>query len=95
MFVAVGDAIELADPATAAGIEPAWYSGEILSSAIQSQSKIDIKKYHSDLLKFLVANNYSSNGQQIIASITRNPQIFHLIFTLLPNYFIKHLLKTQ
>ncbi|MHA2102943.1 MAG: hypothetical protein ACW981_05910 [Candidatus Hodarchaeales archaeon] len=92
-FVGVGDAIELADPATAAGIEPAWYSGEILSKNIKSHNEIDIKGYYNELVHFLVKNNYASSGQQLLASMTRNAKIFHLVFSFLPNYLIKQMVK--
>ncbi|MHA1982953.1 MAG: hypothetical protein ACW967_01285 [Candidatus Hodarchaeales archaeon] len=92
-FVGVGDAIELADPATAAGIEPAWYSGEILSKHIKSPNEIDIKGYYNELVDFLIKNNYASSGQQLLASMIRNAKIFHLIFSFLPNFLIKQIVK--
>lgn len=92
IFIGVGDAIELADPVTAAGIEPAWYSGQILGSFINSAETIDIKGYYNGLVDFLIKNNYASSGQQLIASITRNPKIFHILFSFIPNFLLKQII---
>ena len=49
LFVGVGDAIELADSITAAGIEPAWFSGQFLGDSISSPTTIVLLNYANDL----------------------------------------------
>ena len=84
LFVGVGDSIQLPDPATAAGIEPAWFSGEILAKNIENENKIDLKGYSKDLLEFLIDSNIANVNQRILASLLRNKLMFNLIFHILP-----------
>ena len=93
LFIGVGDAIELPDPLTAAGIEGAWYSGELVADAIQSGSQIDVQQYATTLQQMMLDNNLTGLGQRMITRLARNRVMFPLIMSLIPGFLVKRLLK--
>ena len=89
LFVGVGDAIELADSITAAGIEPAWFSGQLLADSILSPTTIDLRKYAISLEDKLHSANITSVWQRLGTKVARNNLLFSLLFELIPNKLVK------
>lgn len=95
VFVGVGDSIELADSITAAGIEPAWFSGQLLGDAISSPTTIDLRKYARDLENKLRSANITTVTARIGTKFVRNNVMFPLVFSLVPNRLVKLALNWQ
>ena len=95
LFVGVGDAIELADSITAAGIEPAWFSGQLLGDSISSPTTIDLQKYAIDLENKLRAENLTTVWTRVATNIARNNIMFPLIFGLIPTKLLKFTFNWQ
>ena len=93
-FVGVGDAIELPDPVTAAGIESAWASGQLVAEAIKSGDKIDLLAYSNYLHEDLRKRKLVSRIGAIHARISRHRLIFHLLFPLIPGQILNQLYST-
>ena len=89
LFIGVGDAIELADSITAAGIEPAWFSGQLLANSISSTTSIDLRKYALSLEDKLHSANMNTVWQRLGTKIARNNLLFSLLFGLIPNKLVK------
>lgn len=95
LFVGVGDAIELADTITAAGIEPAWFSGQLLGDSITSPTEIDLRGYATSLEEKLRSANITTTVARIGTKIARSNIMFPLIFNLVPNRLVKLALNWQ
>ena len=95
LFVGVGDAIELADSITAAGIEPAWFSGQLLGDSISSATTIDLRKYAVDLEERLRAANMTTVFARVGTKVARNNVMFPLIFSLVPGKLVKFMFSWQ
>ena len=89
LFVGVGDAIELADSITAAGIEPAWFSGQLLADSISSPRTIDLRNYALSLEDKLHSANITTIWSRLGTKIVRNNLLFSLLFGLVPNKLVK------
>ena len=94
-FVGVGDAIELPDSITAAGIEPAWFSGQLLGHSIKSASEINLKEYANSLEKKLSEANMTTIWARLGSKIARNLLMFSLIFSMVPTTLIKIMYSWQ
>ncbi|MHA2363176.1 MAG: hypothetical protein ACXAC7_04410 [Candidatus Hodarchaeales archaeon] len=82
-FIGVGDAIELADPASGAGIEIAWKSGQFFSSSCNLNFSFNSKKYFK-LLENELNQHTRSRTTKIKTKFVRQPFIFNSAFFFLP-----------
>ena len=93
LFIGVGDAVELPDPATAAGIEAAWMSGQLIGEAIKSPTEIDLQKYVYDLQQGLHDTHITNFVSRFEARLVRHKIMFPLLFALTPSSVLKLLYK--
>ena len=89
LFVGVGDAIELPDAATAAGIEAGWMSGQLIGEAIMSPTALDLQKYVHDLQKELHDIHITNFVSRFEARLVRHKIMFPLLFALTPSLILK------
>ena len=89
LFVGVGDAIELPDSITAAGIEPAWFSGQLVGNAIKSTTELDLQEYAHNLEKKLLEANMTTLWARLGSKLARSQLMFSLIFSLIPTNLVR------
>jgi len=93
LFIGVGDAVEIPDPVTAAGIEGGWFSGELVADAIKNASTIDLQQYATTLQNMMHDTNLTSLGERMVARLVRHRIMFPLVMSLIPNFLVKRTIK--
>jgi flavin-dependent dehydrogenase len=88
-FIGVGDAIGLAHSLSGAGIEPAWQSGWILASCLNSNGKVDVIKYRK-LIKLNLRLTVWRRMDHLLAVLSRKPIPFKDKIGFLGLHFIRH-----